>query len=1265
MDILGAVHKTILAIVVVCVCWIFVQFHVEAAELNTKLPADQDAVFAVPVTVDIPSQPLAAALNQLGKSTNLNIAFPSDLVLGKTSPAVKGRMSRKEALQRILANSGLAAKIDEGNAYIEKASSGDKNIQLDQISVRAKRSYDVGPLPGLGLTKEEIPGNVQSITAREIKESHSLSIADLMNSKLQSVSVNDYQGNPFQMDVNYRGFTASPQLGTAQGISVFLDGIRVNEPFGDVVNWDMIPMNALSSLDIFPGSNPIFGLGTLGGALTMRTKSGFDGKSLDAEVLAGSYGRKQLQISAGGNNGVIAGFASGNFFLEDGWRDNSPSKVNQVFGKAEWQNERARLGLSMLYAGNKLTGNGLLPEQMAAENRSQVYTSPDESKNDLLQFQLSGIWDVSDTFNISGMVYHRNSKRKSRSTDVNNDFEGYATDRATGRQVLAGFQDINKDGLPDYNNVAYNVAADINGNPLDKNGNVCFDPNDPCINNLAIGTDFGTRALDAFGNPLAAQAEVAPANDGFGNPVVPGNILNWTYDPRQSPFEFTASTQPGVFNGALSDQFYQFALGVWKRKALDAITSSTVDPQAYGGLHPSNGFTANQFKPNPNSNSIQGANYTDAVGFYHELAILDVANLAILDPSYRQLFVGGVPYGVAVLQPSPTVPGDFIPIARDGGQADIYTGTRGVNPGYIDGTPTALITNTQIDQIGTGGSLQLNWNLDQHKFMVGGAINKADASYKSAEYLGLLDSKRNGAAAPDQLGYEFYARDKDHAISLNDFKGDSITKSLYASETWAPTKNLSITAAARYNYTTISNLLAVNRSSSAGAGTFFNILDAFTLCTDTNNNGVVEGTECPTGIPTENLISPIGNEDFRNRSLVGDARETFHYRSFNPALGATWQATEALNIYSNWNRGARTPTVIELGCALDDTLIPVEGALVNGEQVYQERSIVQRRNCNLPSTMAGDPYLKQVRSETFEVGARGSWTRYIEWNASVYRTDLQDDIYFVSVAPSRSFFQNIGDTRRQGIEMGFKGKIGKASFGLNYALTDATFQSAFRLDSPYNSSAGTVIPDPTNLAGNDYKVIDGKLVYVSDYQKIKVKSGNRMPGIPLHNLNANFSYELTDKWVVGLNAVTHSSAFVRGNENNKHKAGPVPPTIALCNLFDPNTGTTTQVACEVPHANYRGGKTPGYTVFNFQTSYKLSPEWTFGLLINNLFDKKYASAGRLGLNAFSPSINGAIGTSGFNYNSTEWEGASFLGLGAPRSAYVTLTYQFKPDESFD
>ena len=117
--------------------------------------------------------------------------------------------------------------------------------QLEAVVVHGKRPSQVGPMPGLAITEDQIPANVQSATGAQIKASRAVSLTEFMSSRMRSVNVNDYQGNPFQMDVQYRGFTASPQLGTPQGLSVFVDGVRVNEPFGDVVNWDLIPLNAI------------------------------------------------------------------------------------------------------------------------------------------------------------------------------------------------------------------------------------------------------------------------------------------------------------------------------------------------------------------------------------------------------------------------------------------------------------------------------------------------------------------------------------------------------------------------------------------------------------------------------------------------------------------------------------------------------------------------------------------------------------------------------------------------------------------------------------------------------------------------------------------------------------------------------------------------------------------------------------------------------------------------------------------------------------
>lgn len=1208
------------------------------AELNTALPGEQEESFALPLNIDLPAQPLAAALRQFAIQSNLSLTVDSALIVEKKSPAVRGRMTRKEAIKRLLDGTGLQGKVEGEKILIQRAvKSGIENreakssLDLDRVEVRAKKFYEVGPMPGLALTKEEIPGNVQSLRAKDIKEAHTLTITDLMNQKLQSVTVNDYQSNPFQMDLQYRGFTASPQLGTAQGISVFLDGIRVNEPFGDVVNWDMIPMNALSSLEIIPGSNPIYGLGTLGGALTMRTKSGFDGKTLDAEVLTGSFGRKQLQVSAGNNNGVIAGFLSGNFFLEDGWRDNSPSKVNQIFGKAEWQNERARLSFSGLYAGNKLTGNGLLPQQMVDQNPKQVYTSPDESRNNLFQFQLSGIWDVTDTFNITAQVYNRNSKRKSHMSDVNENFGGTAgrpnsaTANDPSRQLLYGLPDINRDGLPDYNDYAYNVAADASGRALDINGIADGDPGFD-VNNLAYGTNFNTQAN-------ANQAQVTAA-DGSGNMV-----WNWTFDPRRNNDDINQpSTIPGAFNAPVSAQFEQLVRYAFANYGL--LYSSTTQTQIASDVsHPGTGNKTYFYDIN-SAGGLTGtlSGYTDNSGFFHDYwELVTPINSANITNQ-----IGGVGGLSSIPTTGPLVTdanGNFY--FRDGR----YASGPYANTGYIEGTPTAIFTDTQVDQLGKGASLQFNWNLDKHKFMIGSSIDKADTTYDSKQYLGLLDANRRGYVAPELLGWEYYTNSPERGYGLNDFKGNGLTKSLYFSETWSPTKTLNITASARYNRTYVNNQLSVARLSSfTDVNTILNYLNLIVLCTDNNNDGTIDpNTECPTGIadqivPFDPSTFPVDASGQNIATLRPPEKEKFKYRSFNPSIGITWQAREDLNLYANLGRGARTPTVIELGCAFDPTPV-LQGLDSNGNPIYRARSLSEQRVCNLPGALSGDPYLKQVRSTSYEVGARGQLTDNIEWNAALYQTDLQDDIYFVAVNATSSYFQNVGNTRRRGLEMGLKGKWGKASWGVNYALTDATFQSKFKLASPNNSSAGNVY---------DLNFLDE-----GTYQQITVNPGDRIPGVALHNLNANFTYDITNSWRVGLNVVAHSDAFIRGNENNKHRAGPASPiTGPFC-----NGGTTT---CTVQRADFGEGKTDGYAVVNFNTTYKLNPEWTLGLRINNLFDKEYASAGRLGLNAFSPSIRGVIGESGFNYNSADWQGSSFLGIGAPRSAFVTLSYEFQP-----
>jgi outer membrane cobalamin receptor len=213
------------------------------------------------------------------------------------------------------------------------------------------------PLPGVGVPKEQIPANVQTGNAADLERSHANDLSGYMSRRLGSVHVNEVQNNPFQPDVNFRGFTASPLLGTPQGLSVYVDGVRVNQPFGDVVSWDLIPRAAIASITLMPGSNPMFGLNTLGGALSVVTKDGLSHPGSSVQLTLGAHSRAALEFESGGSAATgLNWYVTGNRFHERGWRDASPTDVSQLFGKLGWKSADTQLALSAAVSDNDLTG---------------------------------------------------------------------------------------------------------------------------------------------------------------------------------------------------------------------------------------------------------------------------------------------------------------------------------------------------------------------------------------------------------------------------------------------------------------------------------------------------------------------------------------------------------------------------------------------------------------------------------------------------------------------------------------------------------------------------------------------------------------------------------------------------------------------------------------------------------------------------------------------------------------------------------------------
>jgi outer membrane receptor protein involved in Fe transport len=260
---------------------------------------------------------------------------------------------------------------------------------------------------GTAIDPTLVPANVQRALAEQLRRSQALDLTDFLNRQFSSVSINHAQNNPLQPDFNFRGFTASPLLGLPQGLSVYENGVRINDPFGDTINWDLIPVSAIDNVQMLAGAQPVFGLNTLGGALSLRMKSGFSQQGTQLDAYGGAFGRFGTSLQAGGNDGRWGYYGDADYFQEDGWRDHSHSDALRVYGAVSRHESDWTVDLSAAYANTELRGNGPAPVELLALDRSAVFTYPDITQNEHAQLILEGSRSLSDTLRISGNAFYR------------------------------------------------------------------------------------------------------------------------------------------------------------------------------------------------------------------------------------------------------------------------------------------------------------------------------------------------------------------------------------------------------------------------------------------------------------------------------------------------------------------------------------------------------------------------------------------------------------------------------------------------------------------------------------------------------------------------------------------------------------------------------------------------------------------------------------------------------------------------------------------
>jgi outer membrane receptor protein involved in Fe transport len=441
------------------------------------------------------------------------------------------------------------------------------------------------PLVGVELPREQIPAPVQTVSARELRTSGALDLTDLLNRRLSGVHVNETQGNPFQPDVNYRGYTASPLLGTPQGLSVYMDGVRLNEPFGEIVSWDLIPRTAIFSSALMPGSNPLFGLNTLGGALALQTKDGRNSPGTSIQATYGSDLRRAVEFEHGGARGAtgLDWYVAGHVFAEDGWREDSPSTVRQLFGKLGWREEGRDLRLSLSHTDNALYGNGLQESRWLERDYASAYTKPDITDNRSTLLNFLARHDVNERLTFSANLYYRNIDADTLNGDINEESLGQSIYQPN-EEELAALAGAGFLGVPDSGATASNTPFPswrcianvlLNDEPGERCNGLINRTDSQQHNAGASGQVTRRHAVGRGGNQITVGASYDRSTVGFSQSTEIGHLA-----PDRSVIG-TGAFADGITGGFLDDEPFDARVrlnGVvqtWSAFATDTISLGT------------------------------------------------------------------------------------------------------------------------------------------------------------------------------------------------------------------------------------------------------------------------------------------------------------------------------------------------------------------------------------------------------------------------------------------------------------------------------------------------------------------------------------------------------------------------------------------------------------------------------------------------------------------------------------------------------------------
>ena len=416
-------------------------------------------------------------------------------------------------LRQILSGAALVLVLSGVSAGAQDHSVGEA---LPELTLPTVDVVGATPLLGSGVDRSKVPAETHILTDQDISRNGYPRALRALNEDVPGVTLDAAAGNPFQPNLLYHGFLASPLQGNPQGLAVYLNGARFNQPFGDTVNWDLIPDLAIERMELV-GSNPVFGLNALGGALSVRMKDGFIYHGAEIDLLGGSFAHYQGNLQYGVQRDNVAAYVAVTGLHEGGWRDLQSSSLGNFYGDLGWRGNGGEAHINVTAAQTRLNGPGTSPVELLGVDPSAQFTAPNLITNKYTQVNLTESYDINDTTSLQGLAYYTYFLQKVYNGNVPN-----LSPCNDGSGLLCESPGV--------------VGTGINGEPI------------PDFLNGGPYSDLDQQSTNTNGYGVSLQA--TNRNELFGRPNQ--LIAGFSFDGAQTLFG--ASTQIGGLS--LSDRVF-------------------------------------------------------------------------------------------------------------------------------------------------------------------------------------------------------------------------------------------------------------------------------------------------------------------------------------------------------------------------------------------------------------------------------------------------------------------------------------------------------------------------------------------------------------------------------------------------------------------------------------------------------------------------------------------------------------------------------------